>query len=171
MMFAMQSMELNFRSFTECSTSFNLSSLGRMSWILLSPTGTFWDIYASPAETTGVLLVLGVFLLAATLLVGALGCLARLLGTSMAPLEDTQVSSYECGFQPFERLDHCQLLLFYRLAVLFVVFEAEVIFLYPWGLSQGGMLWVLPTFFVVLPFLAVLLLGFLYEVQESALNL
>lgn len=42
-----------------------------------------------------------------------------------------QTSSYECGFAPFGVLNKPQLLLFYKLAVFFIIFEAELIFLYP----------------------------------------
>lgn len=49
--------------------------------------------------------------------------------------ERAKLSVYECGFQPFERIDKCQIFIFYRLAIFFVIFEAELIFLYPWVLN------------------------------------
>lgn len=49
--------------------------------------------------------------------------------------ERAKLSVYECGFQPFERIDKCQIFIFYRLAIFFVIFEAELIFLYPWTLN------------------------------------
>jgi NADH:ubiquinone oxidoreductase subunit 3 (subunit A) len=42
-----------------------------------------------------------------------------------------QLSSYECGFAPFGVIDKPQLFLFYKLAVFFIIFEAELIFIYP----------------------------------------
>lgn len=104
-------------------------------------------------------------------LVALLAFLARSAGTSFTAITLAKQAPYECGFQPFERLDRCSLFLFYRLAIFFVIFEAELIFLYPWVtnlLAGGGD----PAFFgAALPFLGLLLLGFAWEIERGALNL
>jgi NADH:ubiquinone oxidoreductase subunit 3 (subunit A) len=68
------------------------------------------------------------------LLLGVLAAAARLLGRSGGRNgggDRAAAGAYECGFAPFAGLSSSSLLLFYRLAVFFVVFEAELIFLFP----------------------------------------
>ncbi len=79
-----------------------------------------------------------------------------------------KMSAYECGFDPFEeslgRFD----IKFYLVAILFLVFDLEIVFLFPWSvmLYSLGMfgLWV-AVFFVF-----ILLIGFIYEWQKGALD-
>lgn len=46
-----------------------------------------------------------------------------------------KLSSYECGFQPFEDSRHLFNIKFYLIGILFVVFDLEIIFLFPWCVS------------------------------------
>jgi hypothetical protein len=55
----------------------------------------------------------------------------RFFSNSNITFDRSKTSSYECGFQPFEQLDKSQLFIFYRLSVFFIIFEAELIVLYP----------------------------------------
>jgi NADH-quinone oxidoreductase subunit A len=79
-----------------------------------------------------------------------------------------KVSAYECGFNPFEdaygRFD----VRFYLVAILFLIFDLEVAFIFPWasnvGISQ------LYGFITFLFFLFVLTLGFCYEWARGALD-
>lgn len=67
-------------------------------------------------------------------LLGGLALVARLLGRNdgrSAGGSRAATGVYECGFSPFASLSSSSLLLFYRLAVFFLVFEAELIFLFP----------------------------------------
>lgn len=94
-------------------------------------------------------------------LVVFLAFLARSLGTSFTAITLAKQAPYECGFQPFAGLDRCSLFLFYRLAVFFIIFEAELIFLYPWVTSVAATGGDLNFFAAALPFLGLLLLGFM----------
>jgi len=126
----------------------------------------------APASVSGqALALLLAGLVASLVLVGILSLVARLQpeGATFTPAFE-RLTSYECGFAPFGKLDQPQLFLFYKLAVFFVIFEAELIFLYPWALalveaSAGGLFFLAAT-----PFLAVLYLGFFYEIDREALD-
>ncbi|MBK8907198.1 MAG: NADH-quinone oxidoreductase subunit A [Rhodospirillales bacterium] len=77
-------------------------------------------------------------------------------------------SAYECGFDPFEdsrgRFD----VRFYLVAILFIIFDLEVAFLFPWAITLGdiGMF----GFLSMMVFLAVLTVGFIYEWRKGALE-
>ncbi len=79
-----------------------------------------------------------------------------------------KLSPYECGFEPFEdsrgRFD----VRFYLVAILFIIFDLEVAFLFPWAVSLGkiGLL----GFWSMMIFLAVLTVGFVYEWKKGALE-
>lgn len=79
-----------------------------------------------------------------------------------------KVSAYECGFDPFEdsrgRFD----IRFYLVAILFIIFDLEVIFLFPWALVLGH----LPVFgfWSMVLFLFILTVGFVYEWRKGALE-
>lgn len=79
-----------------------------------------------------------------------------------------KLSSYECGFQPFEDTRQNFNIEFYLVGILFVIFDLEIVFLFPYCLCikmSGffGSLW-------VLAFLYVLTLGFIYEWLKGALD-
>jgi NADH:ubiquinone oxidoreductase subunit 3 (subunit A) len=82
--------------------------------------------------------------------------------------DSEKVSAYECGFDPFEdsrgRFD----VRFYLVAILFIVFDLEVSFLFPWSLVVGGV--DLFGYGALLLFLVILTLGFLYEWVRGALD-
>ena len=79
-----------------------------------------------------------------------------------------KLSAYECGFEPFEdariRFD----VRYYLVAILFIIFDLEVAFLFPWAVSLGdiGMF----GFWSMIVFLAVLTIGFIYEWKKGALE-
>jgi NADH:ubiquinone oxidoreductase subunit 3 (subunit A) len=79
-----------------------------------------------------------------------------------------KLSAYECGFDPFEeslgRFD----IKFYLVAILFLVFDLEIVFLFPWSI----MLYKLSmfSFWVIFYFLFILLVGFIYEWRKGALD-
>jgi len=79
-----------------------------------------------------------------------------------------KTSAYECGFEPFEDARNRFDVRFYIVAILFIIFDLEVAFLFPWGLTLGWSGFVgygLAIFFLVL-----LAIGFIYEVVKGALN-
>lgn len=79
-----------------------------------------------------------------------------------------KTSAYECGFEPFEDARNRFDVRFYIVAILFIIFDLEVAFLFPWGLTLGWTGFIgygLAIFFLVL-----LTIGFIYEVVKGALN-
>ena len=77
-------------------------------------------------------------------------------------------SAYECGFEPFEDARHKFDVRFYLVAILFIVFDLEVAFLFPWAVTLGeiGVF----GFWSMMIFLAVLTVGFIYEWKKGALE-
>lgn len=79
-----------------------------------------------------------------------------------------KLSAYECGFEPFDNARRKFDVRFYLVAILFIIFDVEVAFLFPWAvsLSRIGLL----GFFSMIAFLAVLTVGFIYEWNKGALD-
>jgi NADH-quinone oxidoreductase subunit A len=82
---------------------------------------------------------------------------------------DTEkLSPYECGFNPFEDTRGRFDVRYYLVAILFIIFDLEVAFLFPWAVSLGniGMF----GFWSMMFFLAILTIGFIYEWKKGALE-
>jgi NADH-quinone oxidoreductase subunit A len=79
-----------------------------------------------------------------------------------------KLSAYECGFEPFDDARRRFDVRYYLVAILFIIFDLEVAFLFPWAvsLSRVGML----GFWSMIGFLAVLTVGFVYEWRKGALE-
>ncbi len=79
-----------------------------------------------------------------------------------------KVTAYECGFEPFEDARNQFDVSFCIVGILFLIFDIEVIFLFPWCLILS----VLGStgFWAMISFLVLLALGFLYEIIKGALN-
>ena len=82
--------------------------------------------------------------------------------------DSEKLSPYECGFDPFEdarvRFD----VRYYLVAILFIIFDLEVAFLFPWAVSLGDI--GLFGFWSMVVFLGVLTVGFAYEWMKGALE-
>ena len=82
---------------------------------------------------------------------------------------DTEkVSAYECGFAPFNDARRQFDVRFYLVAILFIIFDLEVAFLFPWAISLGSIGMV--GFWSMIVFLAILTIGFVYEWKKGALE-
>jgi NADH-quinone oxidoreductase subunit A len=82
---------------------------------------------------------------------------------------DTEkLSPYECGFAPFEDTRGRFDVRFYLVAILFIIFDLEVAFLFPWAVSLGNI--GLFGFWSMMFFLAILTIGFVYEWKKGALE-
>ena len=79
-----------------------------------------------------------------------------------------KLSAYECGFEPFEDARGRFDVRFYLVAILFIIFDLEVAFLFPWAVSLGNI--GLFGFWSMIVFLAVLTVGFVYEWRKGALE-
>ncbi|NWH08978.1 MAG: NADH-quinone oxidoreductase subunit A [Alphaproteobacteria bacterium] len=79
-----------------------------------------------------------------------------------------KLSAYECGFNAFDDARMKFDVRFYLVAILFIIFDLEVAFLFPWAitLKETGV----AGFFSMLAFLAVLTVGFIYEWKKGALE-
>jgi NADH-quinone oxidoreductase subunit A len=83
-----------------------------------------------------------------------------------------KLSAYECGFNAFDDARMKFDVRFYLVSILFIIFDLEVAFLFPWGVALMKM----PhqnqvfAFWSMMVFLAVLTVGFVYEWQKGALE-
>ena len=79
-----------------------------------------------------------------------------------------KLSAYECGFPAFGDARMKFDVRFYLVAILFIVFDLEVAFLFPWAIAFGDL--GLFGFWSMMVFLGVLTLGFIYEWRKGALD-
>ena len=79
-----------------------------------------------------------------------------------------KLSAYECGFEPFNDSRMELDVRFYLVAILFIIFDLEIIFLIPWAVSLGEIGWL--GFWSMMFFLLVLTIGFIYEWKKGALD-
>jgi len=93
--------------------------------------------------------------------------LANYLAAPSNP-DPEKLSAYECGFEAFDDSRMEFDVRFYLVAILFIIFDLEIAFLFPWAISLGsiGAL----GFWSMMIFLAVLTVGFVYEWKKGALE-
>ena len=79
-----------------------------------------------------------------------------------------KLSAYECGFEAFDDSRMEFDVRFYLVAILFIIFDLEIAFLFPWAISLGniGAL----GFWSMMIFLSILTIGFIYECKKGALE-
>lgn len=77
-------------------------------------------------------------------------------------------SAYECGFEAFSDARRRFDVRFYLVAILFIIFDLEIAFLFPWAIVLGDIGW--PGFWSMMLFLGVLTIGFIYEWKKGALE-
>ena len=82
--------------------------------------------------------------------------------------DSAKLSAYECGFDAFSDARKQFDVRFYLVAILFIIFDLEVAFLFPWAVALGkiGLL----GFWSMVAFLFVLTVGFVYEWKKGALE-
>tara|TARA_B110000495_G_C22636038_1_gene377970 strand:- start:140 stop:508 length:369 start_codon:yes stop_codon:yes gene_type:complete len=93
--------------------------------------------------------------------------LANFLAAPNNP-DPEKLSAYECGFEAFDDSRMEFDVRFYLVAILFIIFDLEIAFLFPWAISLGniGAL----GFWSMMMFLSVLTIGFIYEWKKGALE-
>ena len=79
-----------------------------------------------------------------------------------------KLSAYECGFSPFSDSRIKFDVRFYLVAILFIIFDLEIAFLFPWAISLGNLGAL--GFWSMMIFLAILTVGFIYEWKKGALE-
>lgn len=102
----------------------------------------------------------------ALIISGVILGLSYVLAVSAPDPEKT--SAYECGFEPFEDARNRFDVRFYIVAILFIIFDLEVAFLFPWAatITYTGV----TGYTIALIFLIILTIGFIYEVVKGSLN-
>lgn len=115
---------------------------------------------------------LPIFIYLAVVIAFAVGSLAA--AHLIAPAKPTRVKDmpYESGMDPVGDARQHFDVKFYLVAILFLIFEVELLFLYPWAVAayqEGGLPAALrgPAFVVILSFLALLLVGYVYEWRKG----
>ena len=104
----------------------------------------------------GIAMVIGVALLVAPFLV------------AYRQPDPEKLSAYECGFNAFDDARMKFDIRFYLVSILFIIFDLEVAFLFPWAVSFGAIGWF--GFLSMMLFLGVLTIGFIYEWKKGALE-
>ena len=92
--------------------------------------------------------------------------LGKLLGPSRPDPE--KLSPYECGFEAFEDARMKFDVRYYLVAILFILFDLEIAFLFPWAVALNDI--GLAGFLAMMLFLAILVVGFAYEWAKGALE-
>jgi len=92
--------------------------------------------------------------------------IGKLLGPSRPDPE--KLSPYECGFEAFEDARMQFDVRYYLVAILFILFDLEIAFLFPWAVSLGAIGFT--GFMAMMVFLAILVVGFIYEWKKGALD-
>ena len=99
-----------------------------------------------------------------------LGVVLLSLGKLLSPSRPNpeKDSPYECGFEAFEDARMKFDVRYYLVAILFILFDLEIAFLFPWAvaLKEIGM----PGFLAMMLFLGILVVGFVYEWKKGALD-
>ena len=114
------------------------------------------------AQYLPILIFLGVAVALAAVMVVAPMLVSRHQG------DTEKLSAYECGFEPFDDARTTFDVRFYLVSILFIIFDLEVAFLFPWAVSlktigEFG-------FWSMMVFLIVLTIGFVYEWRKGALE-
>ena len=114
------------------------------------------------SEYLAIILFLGISL--------GLGLVLLALPFVVAPVKPDaeKLSAYECGFNAFDDARMKFDVRFYLVSILFIIFDLEVAFLFPWAITLGetGLF----GFFSMMVFLGVLTVGFIYEWKKGALE-
>lgn len=111
-------------------------------------------------------LPIAIFLIVSTVIGIALLTIGSLLGPRRPDSE--KLSPYECGFEAFEDARMKFDVRYYLVAILFIIFDLEIAFLFPWAvvLDELGM----PALIAMGVFLGILVVGFVYEWKKGALE-
>ena len=105
------------------------------------------------------------------ILIGAaVGVAPQVLGFLLGPRRPdvAKNSPYECGFEAFEDERMKFDVRYYLVAILFILFDLEIAFLFPWAVSLREI--GVPGFWAMMLFLAILVVGFAYEWKKGALD-
>ena len=111
-----------------------------------------------------------IFLVIATAVALVLLTLGTTIGRFFArdPADRDKLSAYECGFEAFENSRMKFDVRYYLVAILFIVFDLEIVFLFPWSVALGSI--GVAGLLAMVVFLGILTVGFIYEWKKGALE-
>jgi len=124
------------------------------------------------------LTIISAILFSAVLALGLFGIVYLLVKVSGLGLHIEKLAAYECGFYPFEDTRQMFRIRYYLIAILFIIFDLEIILVIPLVAFYPDMFFLLNNdflnyyyqeFFVVVVFLVIITLGFVYEWMKGAL--
>ena len=100
----------------------------------------------------------------------AMGVVPVILGKLVSPNrpDSKKLSPYECGFEAFEDARMKFDVRYYLVAILFILFDLEIVFLFPWAVSLQEI--GATGFWAMMVFLGILVVGFIYEWKKGALD-
>jgi NADH-quinone oxidoreductase subunit A len=134
-----------------------------------APVGTaftFLKETAVPAQSSGEYLGLLLVFLASLGVAGGMLLVHRILGPSR-PTE-AKAQPFECGVQPFQLPHGGVSVKFYLIAMLFILFDVEIVWLFPWAVALRELGW--PGIGLMFLFVGVLVAGFVYAWKKGALE-
>ena len=108
-----------------------------------------------------------IIFLGLAIVLGAILILAAVVLAVRNP-DPEKVSAYECGFNAFDDARMKFDVRFYLVSILFIIFDLEIAFLFPWAVAFGDIS--MAAFWSMMVFLAVLTVGFAYEWKKGALE-
>ncbi|MFC0246353.1 NADH-quinone oxidoreductase subunit A [Falsochrobactrum ovis] len=108
-----------------------------------------------------------IIFLGIAIIIGAALLIAPFLVAYRQP-DPEKLSAYECGFNAFDDARMKFDIRFYLVSILFIIFDLEVAFLFPWAVSFGDIGWF--GFLSMMVFLGILTIGFIYEWKKGALE-
>ena len=111
---------------------------------------------------------LTIIIFLAIALILSLGFLILNFAFSPKNPDPEKLSAYECGFEPFNDSRMEFDIRFYLVAILFIIFDLEIAFLFPWAITLGNIGYF--GFFSMMVFLFILTIGFIYEWKKGALD-
>ena len=111
---------------------------------------------------------LTIIIFLAVALILSLGFLVLNFAFSPKNPDPEKLSAYECGFEPFNDSRMEFDIRFYLVAILFIIFDLEIAFLFPWAITLGNIGYF--GFFSMMLFLFILTIGFIYEWKKGALD-
>ncbi len=98
------------------------------------------------------------------------GVMSQVMGRVLGPSrpDPEKLTSYECGFDAFDNARIKFDVRYYLVAILFILFDLEAAFFFPWGVALRDIGW--PGFVVMMVFIAEFAVGFWYVWKKGALN-
>lgn len=104
------------------------------------------------------------------IIAAGMGVALVVIGSVLGPKRpgDDKLSAYECGFEAFEDARMKFDVRYYLVAILFIIFDLEIAFLFPWAVVLEQIGWT--GFWAMMVFLGLLVVGFIYEWKKGALE-